>query len=141
MFIRVKSTPDTLKRYRDTPPISGSEKRGLLEKGSFQKSRFSRDSREFRDSRESRDSRDCGKTKENLTMFWRSRELEILEILEIPPVKIPLLRYFCTPPLAECSIFITNLYHDSHLYRDAVAEVLGSGVVGAPTIYGLIVID
>ena len=34
------------------PLKSGSEKRGLLEKGSFQKSPFSRDSRELRDSRE-----------------------------------------------------------------------------------------
>ena len=34
----------------------GFEKKGLLEKGSFQKSPFSRDSREFRDFRESRDS-------------------------------------------------------------------------------------
>ena len=36
-------------------------KRGLLEKGSFQKSPFSRDSREIRDSRDSRESPDCGK--------------------------------------------------------------------------------
>ena len=47
-------------------PFSGSEKKGLLEKGSFQKSPFSRDSRHFRDSRASRrirplcrDSREC----------------------------------------------------------------------------------
>ena len=33
--------------------------------------------------------------------------------------------------LAENSIYTTNLHHDaSHLYRDAFAEVLGSGVVG-----------
>ena len=48
-------------------------KRGILEKGSFQKSPFSRDSREFRDSRDFREHPDCGK----------------LEILEIPPVKRP----------------------------------------------------
>ena len=46
--------------------ISGSEKgvfwkRGLLEKGSFQKSPFSRDSREFLDSRDFREPPDCGK--------------------------------------------------------------------------------
>ena len=34
------------------PKNVGFEKRGLLEKGSFQKSPFSRDSREFRDSRD-----------------------------------------------------------------------------------------
>ena len=39
----------------------GFGKRGLLEKGSFQKSPFSRDSREFRDSRVSREPPDCGK--------------------------------------------------------------------------------
>ena len=35
--------------------------RGLLERGSFQKSPFSRDSREFRDSRDFRESPDSGK--------------------------------------------------------------------------------
>ena len=35
-------------------------KRGLLEKGSFQKSPFSRDSREVRDSRDFREPPDCG---------------------------------------------------------------------------------
>ena len=39
----------------------GFGKRGLLEKGSFQKSPFSRDSREFRDSRDFRESPDSGK--------------------------------------------------------------------------------
>ena len=39
----------------------GFGKRGLLEKGSFQKSIFSRDSREFRDSRDFREPPDCGK--------------------------------------------------------------------------------
>ena len=39
----------------------GFGKRGLLEKGSFQKSPFSRDSREFRDSRDFRGPPDCGK--------------------------------------------------------------------------------
>ena len=42
-------------------PQIGFGKRGLLEKGSFQKSPFSRASREFRDSRDSRDPPDCGK--------------------------------------------------------------------------------
>ena len=40
---------------------SGFGKRGLLEKGSFQKSPFSRDFREFRDSRDFREPPDCGK--------------------------------------------------------------------------------
>ena len=48
-----------------TPPF-GFGKRCLLEKGSFQKSPFSRDSREFRDSRVSREPPDCGKP-------WRIR--------------------------------------------------------------------
>ena len=49
----------------------GFGKRGLLEKGSFQKSPFSRDSREFRDSREPPD---CGK-QEKIRPFSRdSRE-------------------------------------------------------------------
>ena len=40
--------------------LFGFGKRGLLEKGSFQKSPFSRDSREFRDSRDFREPPDCG---------------------------------------------------------------------------------
>ena len=67
--------------------VSGSEKGGLLEKGSFQKSPFSRDSREFRDSRDSRESPDCGKER-RIRPFLEI--LENLEILEIPPVKRPL---------------------------------------------------
>ena len=39
----------------------GIRKRGLLEKGSFQKCPLSRDSREFRDSRDSKELPDCGK--------------------------------------------------------------------------------
>ena len=62
----------------------GIGKRGLLEKGSFQKNPFSRDPREFRDSREPQE---CGKQK-GIRPF--SRELEILEILEIPPLERPL---------------------------------------------------
>ena len=49
-------------------------KRGLLAKGSFQKSPFSRDSREFRYSRDSREPKNCGK-------HWIIRPfLEILEM-------------------------------------------------------------
>ena len=51
----------TLKQNFANPRTSGSEKRGLLEKGSFQKSPFSRDSREFRDTRVSREPPDFGK--------------------------------------------------------------------------------
>ena len=53
--------------------ISGSE-RGLLEKGSFEKSPFSRDSREFRDSRESREPSDCGKQRRIRPFSRDSRE-------------------------------------------------------------------
>ena len=68
----------------------GFGKRGLLEKGSFQKSPFSRDSREFRDSGDSREPPDCGKQGEFDHFLEILENLEILEILEIPPVKRPL---------------------------------------------------
>ena len=51
--------------------VVGSGKRGLLEKGSFQKSPFSRDSREFRDSREPPD---CGKPRRIRPFSRDSRE-------------------------------------------------------------------
>ena len=56
----------------------GFGKRGLLEKGSFQKSRFSRDSRdsrEFRDSRDSREAPDCGKQRRIQPFSRDSREV------------------------------------------------------------------
>ena len=52
----------------------GFGKRGLLEKGSFQKSPFFRDSREFRDSRDSRESPDCGKQRRLRPFSRDSRE-------------------------------------------------------------------
>ena len=51
--------------------LFGFGKRGLLEKGSFQKSPFSRDSGEFRDSR---DSPDCGKQRRFRPFSRDSRE-------------------------------------------------------------------
>ena len=54
--------------------MSSSEK-GLLEKGSLQKSPFSRDSREVRDSRDSREPSDCGN--KGIRLF--SRDLENLD--------------------------------------------------------------
>ena len=53
----------TVKHYLGghSSPKLGFGKRGLLEKGSFQESPFSRDSREFRDSRVFRKPPDCGK--------------------------------------------------------------------------------
>ena len=80
-------------KFHQIFPSSGSGKgvfwkRGLLEKGSFQKSPFSRDSREFRDSREPPDR---GKQRRIRPFSRDSREFrETLEILEIPPVKRPL---------------------------------------------------
>ena len=68
-------------------PLSGSEKRGLLEKGSFQKSPFSREFREFRDSRDSREPPDCGNHPGHFLEILEN--LEILEILEIPPARRP----------------------------------------------------
>ena len=65
-------------------------KRGLLEKGSFQKSPVSRDSREFRDSRDSREPPDYGKQRRIRPFSRDSRISRELEILEIPPVKRPL---------------------------------------------------
>ena len=55
-------------------PSSGSGKRGLLEKGSFQKSPFSRDSREFRDSRIFREPPDSGKQRRIRSFSRDSRE-------------------------------------------------------------------
>ena len=56
------------------PTAVGFGKRGLLEKGSFQKSPFSRDSREFRDSRVSREPPDCGKERRFRPFSRDSRE-------------------------------------------------------------------
>ena len=53
----------------------GFGKRGLLEKGSFQKSPFSRDSREFRDSRDFRGPPDCGKQRRIQPFSRDSREI------------------------------------------------------------------
>ena len=55
-------------------PKIGFGKRGLLEKGSFQKNPFSRDSREFRDSRVSREPQDCGKRRRIRPFSRDSRE-------------------------------------------------------------------
>ena len=64
----------------------GFGKRGLLEKGSFQKSPFSRDSRECRAScREPQTVENKGESDIEIL-----ENLEILEILEISPVKRPL---------------------------------------------------
>ena len=54
--------------------LFGFGKRGLLEKGSFQKSPFSRDSREFRDSRDFREFSDCGKQRRLRPFSRDSRE-------------------------------------------------------------------
>ena len=62
----------------------------VRKKGSFQKSPFSRDSREFRDSRDFREPPDCGKQRRIRSFSKDSLEnLEIVEDLEIPPVKSP----------------------------------------------------
>ena len=69
--------------------ISGSEK-GVFWKRCLQKSPLSRDSREVRDSRDFRESPDSGKQRRIRPFSTDSRELKILEILEIPPAKRPL---------------------------------------------------
>ena len=90
MRCHVEALSVPLARFGDTisceAPYIGFRKRGLLEKGSFQKSPFSRDFREFRDSRVFREPPDCGKQGDS------DRFLEIvenLEILEISTVKRP----------------------------------------------------
>ena len=72
----------------------GFGKRGLLEKGSFQRSPFSRDSSEFRESRDFREPQTLENKGESDHFLEILENLEILdsnlEILEIPPVKRPL---------------------------------------------------
>ena len=74
------SDPQNSVRAQWIPPLRWANpqlnvgKRGLLEKGSFQKSPFSRDSREFRDSRVSRDLPDCGKERRIRPFSRDSRE-------------------------------------------------------------------
>ena len=60
--------------YSATASRAEFGKRGLLEKGSFQKSLFSRDSREFGDSRDSRARPDCGKQRRIRRLSRESRE-------------------------------------------------------------------
>ena len=67
----------------------GFGKRGLLEKGSLQKSPF-RDSREYRDSRDFREAPDSGNKEESDHFLEILENLETSEILESPPVKRPL---------------------------------------------------
>ena len=64
--------------------------RGLLEKGSFQKNPSSRDFREFRDSRDSKESQTVENERKSDHFLEILDNSEILEILEIPPVKRPL---------------------------------------------------
>ena len=61
-------------------------KRGLLEKGPFQKHPFSRDSREVG---VSRDAPDCGKQRRIRPSLEILENFKTLQILEIPPVKRP----------------------------------------------------
>ena len=68
---RIKWCPLNLVRDDEN---SGSEKRGLLEKGSFQKSPFSRDSRDFREFRDSREPAECGKQRRTRPFSRDSRE-------------------------------------------------------------------
>ena len=63
----------------------------VRKKGSFQKSPFSRDSREFRDSKDFREPQTVEKKGESDHFVEILENLEILEFLEIPPVKRPLL--------------------------------------------------
>ena len=71
----------------------GIGKRGLLEKGSFQKSPFSRDSREFRDSRDSREPPDCGKQRRFRPSSRDSREFR--DFRDFCTMPAPLVRENC----------------------------------------------
>ena len=52
---------------------------------------------------------------------------------DTPPISIVILLRKYPLVLAESRKYSANVYHDtSHLYRDTLAEVLGSGVVGTP---------
>ena len=63
------------------PTKVGFGERGLLEKGSFQKSPFSRDSREFRDSRDFREPQTVENKRESDHFLEILENLETLEIL------------------------------------------------------------
>ena len=83
--------PDSVPESSRTSLLFGFGKRGLLEKGSFQKSPFSRDSREFREILEILENPQTVENKGESDLFLEILEnIEILEILEIPPVKRPL---------------------------------------------------
>ena len=86
-----------------------SPERGLLEKGSFQKSPFSRDFREFRDSRDL----------ENPQTVESEHSLEILENLEIweIPEILPVKR-----PLSQWPLFAVQTNRKSALPRFQIAE-------------------
>ena len=64
--------------------------KGLLEKGSFQKSPFSKDSRESKTLEFLEDPQVVGNKRESGHFVETLENLEISEILEIPPAKRPL---------------------------------------------------
>ena len=82
--------------WRDIPgllagyPGGRVRKRGLLEKGSFQKSPFSRDSRELEILEFLENSQTVEKKGDSDHFLEILENLEILEILEISPAKRPL---------------------------------------------------
>ena len=71
-FVRTSNSPTPFNLNRT--PFFGFGKRGLLDKGSFQKSPFSRDSRKFRGSRGSREYPDSGKQRRIRPFSRDSRE-------------------------------------------------------------------
>ena len=81
-------------------PIVGFGKRGLLEKGSFQKSPFSRDSRELRDLRDSRERQDSGKQRRIRPFSRDSREFR--DLRESSSEKTPfVMTPFSGPDIAD----------------------------------------
>ena len=98
-------SPDSL----NASPSFRFGRRGLLEKGSFQKSPFSRDPREeVRDSRDSREPPRLWKTR--IRPFLEILEnLEMLEIPEIPLVKNPF-RSDAFPPVPSPSMKSASLH-------------------------------
>ena len=103
--------------------IFGFGKRGLLEKGSFQKSQFSRDSREFRESRDSRESPDCGKQRRIQPLSRDSSEIrDFRDSRDSSSEKIPFVMtpfsgpdIYCTFPLVRNPVQIESVCHLTEL--------------------------
>ena len=104
-----ENTPEFRESLREWPFL-GFGKGGLLEKGSFQKSPFSRDSREFRDSRDSREPPDCGKQRRIRPFSRDSREFrDFRDSRDSSSEKTPfVMTPFSGPDFHSESVFFQN---------------------------------